>query len=321
MNNYEKIIGVNSVLYVVWTSSSLGGAQSIGADLCGENGIYLSISKELTSCNIVGVWEKILIAMDKTEVVLVNDYRASMFFFPILFYRRFIKRYHNKVYVVIHSDRPNKASFIVYILSKLKAKLIVTTNVQYDKFISYSPILVRIMKGKKHNSNFYPKKILFSFIYFGRISIEKQIIEMAYLLNDILKARSWSLTIIGTGDKYIIDKLNFIFPDNVRFINKWLKHDELASICRENTFVISNTKYEGASLQIIEGVRFGCVPLVRSVGILTTLKLPWYCDLDNIDYYLNNDVGAYEIQDIYVKSCFGVNDYFNLPYIGDVIWE
>jgi glycosyltransferase involved in cell wall biosynthesis len=287
--------------------------------LCGTGGKYLSISKELSGYNFIRVWGRILTAMREVEVVLINDYRASVFCFPMLILGFLLKKYNNKVYVVIHSDRPNKSSFIIYALVKLKVKLIVTTSVQYNRYISHNPTLARIVRRGEHNNSFRPKKIFFSFVYFGRISSEKKIVEMVSLLKNILKGRSWALTIIGTGDNNIVSELNTISADNVKFINRWLEHKELASICKESTFVISNTEYEGVSLQIIEGVGFGCIPLVRSKGILATLDLPLHCSLENIDYYLGNNVGVDEIQRIYAESSSGVDEYFNVTYIGDVV--
>lgn len=129
-----------------------------------------------------------------------------------------------------------------------------------DIQVVYNPCIEEVMPVNL-------KKNKGKIVYFGRISKEKNIVGF---IECFLKSKSdLQLLIIGTGnqEKNVKNIIKRNSSNNIQFINKFLKTQELYSIISNaQFFVLPSVWYENSPVSIVEGINLSIIPVVNNIG-------------------------------------------------------
>lgn len=136
---------------------------------------------------------------------------------------------------------------------------------------------------------FIKKKCEPSFIYWGRLSPEKNIDQAIEIFSKICKIKpESSLIIIGPDygvKEYLHSKIiNLNLTSNV-FIYDYMSLQEIKKYAKDSSFFIQLSSYEGMAMSVSESMQLGLIPVVTSVG-----QIKFYCkNMENSLIYNNND--------------------------------
>lgn len=259
-----------TVIHVLYSGNSRGGAQQFSLQFAG-----------LTKCKTMSVrpgdFEKKIQAagFDFVELSYLNKHARSSYYLIASDPRAFIKLLCSGVrpdMLILHSNnwlRPLRFAILFTLLSVVPTRLVVTTPRQFNKFCSFvpsriSPIMkLAIEPLKRENAR------NMGFIYFGRFSREKRINDLIqqWIKSGVYDEFGARLTLVG--EKYPYLKKEQMQKYNIYLIDQWLDKPSLNKIIKEHDVVVNNCLQEGLSIQLVEGVFSGLVPLVASVDLQT----------------------------------------------------
>jgi starch synthase len=129
--------------------------------------------------------------------------------------------------------------------------------------------------GKQNNKQFLckkfnldPKKPLFAFI--GRLVGEKGAEILPDIFDRILKETTLeaNILVLGSGDKEVEKALNSLKNSYVGSYNTFIGYDEILShiIYAGADFLIMPSRVEPCGLNQMYSLRYGTIPIVRSIG-------------------------------------------------------
>lgn len=128
-----------------------------------------------------------------------------------------------------------------------------------------------------------------SFIYWGRLSSEKNIDKAIQIFSKICKTKKESTFIIIGPDYGVRDSLNTKIIDlnligNV-FIYDYMSLKEIKTFAKDSSFFIQLSSYEGMAMSVAESMQLGLIPVVSAVG-----QIKFYCkNMKNSLIYNHND--------------------------------
>lgn len=142
------------------------------------------------------------------------------------------------------------------IFSKISSRIkLIHNGVEVDKFISEG----WVPSGDVQRS----------FIYIGRLSLNKNISELIENLAEVLRKYCVKLYVVGNDFDGILSDLRKIVEDldmqrNVVFLSD-LDDERISVIARECRFICSASNYEGFGMTIVEGMGAKLIPIVSSI--------------------------------------------------------
>ena len=223
----------------------------------------------------------------KYDIIYINtalNKRAIIrdFFFSLgarLLGKRIITHLHGGAYYL--SDPPfpynvitefllSTSKIVVTLGSKSKKRLTAKHNKKIhivSNFVSDNFITERQNRLKKKSVD------TFHFLYVGRFSEEKNLINLCNTFNEKHETKV-KINLIGSG--HLKSQLLTYKSDNI--LVKSAKYgDELINEYDKADFVVINSNYEGMPMTLLEGMTRGCIPVATNVG--------------EINCYINNECG------------------------------
>ncbi|TYA74213.1 glycogen synthase [Seonamhaeicola marinus] len=146
-------------------------------------------------------------------------------------------------------------------------------NTETDPFIDTNYSLKNLVKGKTANKaylckrfNLDPKKPLFAFI--GRLVLEKGADLFPEAFKTIIKDKKASILLLGSGNPEIQNPLEELLEGNEGIYNAFIGYDEALShnIYAGADFLLMPSRVEPCGLNQMYSLRYGTVPIVRSIG-------------------------------------------------------
>ncbi|MDP3311905.1 glycogen synthase [Lutibacter sp.] len=146
-------------------------------------------------------------------------------------------------------------------------------NPENDSYIVKNYKSSTIQSGKKTNKkwlckhfNLDEKKPMVAFI--GRLVGEKGSDLFPVSFRNILKEKSCTILLLGSGHKEIEDELKALKPNFIREYNVFIGYDEKLShiIYAGADFLLMPSRVEPCGLNQMYSLRYGTVPIVRNVG-------------------------------------------------------
>ena len=276
-------------LHLLYSGSEKGGAQRVAIECAKHNSdLYTSTVKPgrlvglLQEKSLRSLEFNKLIFNDKFDLVFCSDPRALLFSFLCL------KSVFSKKHLILHSDKLIKHKVLIAVFCRvLRAHILCTTQTQFDAFkgLSDDVSLVRIVDAPIMKN---PCKKTDNILYFGRFDKIKNIQEITDIFSSAReKIGSLKLILVGHGEEVPAN------ADGVDIISDWMSQDELVKVMEGCSFVINATSHEGFSLQIMEGISNGLLPLVKSKGLISNYNLSEECNLN-----VENVVKAIEMNDV-----------------------
>ncbi|MAY06730.1 MAG: hypothetical protein CMO72_06170 [Verrucomicrobiales bacterium] len=114
----------------------------------------------------------------------------------------------------------------------------------------------------------FPSKNLPLYGTISRLAHQKGIDILIESLNQILCEKLAHVIILGSGDKCLVNQLNFLaskFPDSMRFVEGY--DNELAHLIEAGSdFYIMPSRFEPCGLNQLYSLRYGTPPIVHAVG-------------------------------------------------------
>ena len=255
-------------LHILYSGDSRGGAQDFA--------LQFAVSTKCKTSSIrAGDFAKKItdIGCDYVDSSLIKSFELESYYIIASDPRSFVTLICRGIRVnmlFLHSNnwlRPLRFIFLYSLLWFSSTRLVVTTPQQFEKFHSLSP--ARISPIKRMVDGYFSRqnKEYLGFIYFGRFSKEKRIDNLVqqWIRSGVYKKFGAFLTLVGeeypslTG--YQMQKYN------INLVDKWLDKHSLNKIIQNHNIVVNNCLNEGLSIQLVEGVSHGLVPLVASADL------------------------------------------------------
>lgn len=270
---------MKKILHILYTDSSKGGAQNFAIDIAKKYNVITSSIRSgdglksrllAESCGFIA-FEDVNFA--DYDVVLLSDIRVL-----ILSYWRILKSKYriskdapsNVRYIFIpHSDSLIKYSFLISLLKRFaKFEICATTLRQARSFRQDNWYLIQQISMNLASSVCKRYRCI---VYHGRLEAVKQLDE---IISWFAEARmghlnGFRLLIVGDGSWECSD----FGTVGVHVIRGWWPRGRLDKLLGRSMYVINFTQSEGISLQILEGISNGCIPIVRSKSVCENLFL------------------------------------------------
>ncbi len=263
------------VLHLLYNGDAKGGAQKIALGCADYNESLVTSSvrsgdlqQAFRDSNHLFSAFSTLVLRAPFQRIFCSDPRALILSYLVF---RSIK---SERFLILHSDKWIRWISILAVFCRiLSVRCICTTKTQHQALASFgvSTSVVRIcdipvMRG--------PQSKTCRFVYFGRFEAVKKI---SHIVDLISSARRFNpdieLLLIGSGAE------TPPLIEGVKIISRWVSQTELQRLMSDCSFVVNATDNEGFSLQVMEGISNGLLPLVVSKRLLSNYDLPVDCKL------------------------------------------
>ena len=266
----------NKILHILWSGSKNGGAQKFSSKLADEVAVttcslkrgdleeYLNSQNKKFQAPEFNIYQ----LKNKFEILLLSDTRA------LIYYAIFFLKFRNipGKYFIPHHDKlcAWPYSWLIKAICYLFSIIILpTTRVQKEFFNSedwyklydYEINAEQIIQKNK------------TIIYFGRISNSKRIKKILSILQlNRFSQGGGNIKLVGFENKHTMEP--YLTFKDIQLI-PWLEDKELKILLEGCAFSINGSKCEGISLQSLEAINNGIIPLFLSKQMAYNLYLPF----------------------------------------------
>jgi glycosyltransferase involved in cell wall biosynthesis len=257
-------------------------ARSIGSAINGDVNfeiryIFENIEISKNCWSIFNPFRMVIVAwrLAKSDVdlLVVSLWRSSIVGLMAKFFRPKLK-----LITFLHLDKSvHYLDFIsTFLSSKFSIQIWADSQATLDKRIPNLPIRNgRIISFVTHRFKSLPEKhVVPSFVFWGRIAKQKNLILSIHLFSAVLKFHpDAKLTIIGpdAGELHDIQSLcvSLGLKKSVLFTGP-LSHNEIIKHAHKASFYLQTSFSEGMAMSVVEAMQFGLVPVVTPVGEISS---------------------------------------------------
>lgn len=280
------------ILHMLYTNDEKGGAQNFAMEIAKDYGVITStimpngsfkLRMQREDLPYLDLYKVNLLEFD---IIFLSDLKALIFYLKLYFFAKKTILKSTKVYFIPHSEKLLSIGFFLKHICKLTNINILPTTPNMASYFK-KKLFLRVFNKIKFNKISLKKRKLI--VFHGRFS---QIKRIPYIIDFFIKSNyfqenNYKLLIIGSGDFALNSKIH-----NVYCFNKWYSFERISKLLSRTQFVINATKYEGISLQLLEGLSYNCYPLVFSESIAKNLNLKYqhHCVIaSNFQFNFNFD--------------------------------
>ncbi len=163
-----------------------------------------------------------------------------------------------------------------YLSTRFSIQIWADSQASLDKRIPNLPIRRgRIISFVTQRYKSLPEQnVVPSFVFWGRITQQKNLVQSIYLFSAVLKCRpDAKFTIIGpdAGALHVIQSLcvSLGLTRSVFFTGP-LSHNEIIKHAQRASFYLQTSFAEGMAMSVVEAMQFGLVPVVTAVGEISS---------------------------------------------------
>jgi starch synthase len=146
-------------------------------------------------------------------------------------------------------------------------------NPETDEFITKNYSTKNIQTGKTANKKWLCKEFGFSaskplFAFIGRLVLEKGADLLPEVFDKILSKKECTILILGSGNPEVEDSLKALKKKHKGVYNTFIGYDEKLShlIYAGADFLLMPSRVEPCGLNQLYSLRYGTIPVVRSIG-------------------------------------------------------
>lgn len=259
------------ILHILYTSNPNGGAQKFALEISKtvENVVTTTVEYIDTEsiyeqsgydyCN----WEDAKSKLSSFSKIIISDFR-SLLSISLCAYQLSKK---SKLYFIPHHDKLTKFPFlyiIKFICRLLNIEILSTTRTQRNIFETDHWYKLYDYPDLQEIITVSTPKIIF----FGRMAKSKRINKLFMHLSK-LKLVNIQITLVGKT----IKKNEALKTQKNTTVYDWMDHNELLKFIKLHAFSYNGAKLEGISLQSLEAMSCGLVPIFYSKQMAFNLYL------------------------------------------------